>query len=90
MDTPTQKSEPAVTVYWLDDSGAIPAGLSEDLSGWWGGGRNSYCDGPFATKRDAIAASQGLPPLYRTVLNPEKLKAYVAEHMAEYPNGEVD
>ena len=51
-----------VTVYWLDDSGAIPAGMSEDLSGWWWGigmdGLNSYCDGPFATKQEAIAASQ--------------------------------
>ena len=61
MDTPTQKSEPAVTVYWLDDSGAIDAGMSEDLSGWWWGigvaGLNSYCDGPFVTKQEAIAAS---------------------------------
>ena len=50
-----------VTVYLLDDSGAIDAGMSEDLSGWWWGigvdGLNSYCDGPFVTKQEAIAAS---------------------------------
>jgi hypothetical protein len=84
----------AVTVYWLDDSGAIPAGMSEDLSGWWWerlvdewGTDDENHDGPFATKQDAIAASQGLPPLYRPVLDPEELSAFVAKHMAEYPNG---
>lgn len=54
-----KEQEQEVTVYWLDDSGAIPAGLSEDLSGWWWGvgmdGLNSYCNGPFATKEEAIA-----------------------------------
>ena len=49
-----------VTVYWLDDSGAIPAGMSEDLSGWrWGIGVDmgyAYGDGPFVTRQEAILA----------------------------------
>tara|TARA_R110000824_G_scaffold74443_2_gene189216 strand:- start:1204 stop:1518 length:315 start_codon:yes stop_codon:yes gene_type:complete len=54
---------PEYTVFFFDDSGAIPAGMSEDLTGWYTKRSDDTeprivderADGPFVTEAKAFA-----------------------------------